>query len=404
MAMKLLGRIARAPGDVLRFFKLYGQHLPRAFPAIFGMRCQVTLLCGTLTGSDERVTVLYVGRGMNYHYLLRIIFADHRVTAHKASNLLAFRKHILAMEDSADVLLIDVGWPYNGLFHRQGSYLEVPDWVNMAIEFPEHWDEVVANFRRSARKHDLRLIRRNGYQCRAAGTREEVEAFYKEMYMPFVKHRHLDESLTAPMRHVIKRGLQGTLLHILRGNEIVSAGIIYPEDDVMFSLWMGIPREHLEAQPEAAVSALYFFGIRYAFDAGYGCFDFTGTRAFLKDGAYQFKRRWGPALDDAFSPGSVLIRPKSGNRKAALFCQQVPVLSRVDEGLEALFVCTDGQADEALFARLDKDFGCAGFDRLRVIEISSENETKSMPNGQAGCQYQLVRCTLERFAEVYANS
>lgn len=401
--MGLLRRIAGAPGEAYRFFKLYGQHLPRAFDAIFGMRCQVTLVRGTLTGTDEQVTVLYVGRGMNYHYLLRMAFDVHRVTAHQASNLFVFRKHMLAMAESADVLLIDVGWPYNGLFHRQAAYLEVPDWVNMTIEFPSHWDEVVGNFRRTARRHDLRLIRRNGYECRTAGTREEVEAFYKEMYIPFVKHRHMDESLTAPMRHVIRRGLQGTLLHILRGNEIVSAGIIYPEDDVMFSLWMGIPREQLQAQPEAAISALYFFGIRHAFDAGYRYFDFTGTRAFLKDGAYQFKRRWGPVLDDAFSPGSVLIRPMSGNSKAALFCQQVPVLSRVEEGLEALFVCKDRPADEALFARLDKDFGCAGFDRLTVIEISSENETRSIPTGEPRCQYQLVRCTLEKFSEVYAN-
>jgi hypothetical protein len=198
--------------------------------------------------------------------------------------------------------------------------------------------------------------------------------------------------------------MQGQLLHVLQGDDVVAAGVIYPEDGVMFSLWMGIPRKHLERQPEAAISALYYFGIRYAFDNGCRAFDFTGTRAFLKDGAYQFKRRWGPLLDDAFSPGSILIRPQKGNRKAALFCQQVPVLRRSADGLEALFVRAEGAVGAETLARLEKDYGCGGVDRVTVIEISDENETRAMPFGAGGCQYRVLRVTLEGFADCYVSN
>jgi hypothetical protein len=183
----------------------------------------------------------------------------------------------------------------------------------------------------------------------------------------------------------------------------VAAGVIYPEREIMFSLWMGIPRKYVNDQPEAAISALYFFGIQHAFDRGYKVFDFTGTRAFLGDGAYQFKRRWGPAIEDGFSPGSILIQPKSGNRKAALFCQQVPVLTRTGEGLEAVFVSVDGPVGEATFARLEKDYGCGGIARMTVIEISDKNETRSMPIGPQGCQYRHMRCPLESFAGRYVS-
>src|SRR5690606_23145912 len=152
------------------------------------------------------------------------------------------------------------------------------DWINMAIEFPETWEEVVSNFRRTARKHDLRLIRRNGYRCEPASGRAAIEKFYHEMYLPFVNHRHASESLVAAKRLVIKRTLKGHLLHILRDDEIVAAGVIYPEDQTMFSLWMGMPERYLEQPPEAAISALYYFGLQFAFDNGYKVFDFTGTR------------------------------------------------------------------------------------------------------------------------------
>lgn len=401
--MSLAAKIIRKPIEAFQFVRLYSQHLPQAFNAIFSMPCAVTLLHGALKGTDEQVSVLYVGRRLNYPYLCRMIFDVHREVETEISNLFAFRKHMQRMSDAADVVVLDLGWPYNRSFSRKGGYLEVPDWINLAIEFPDAWDDVVGNFRRTARKHDLRLIRRNGYRCESVNSRAAIETFYDDMYLPFVKHRHSAESVIAPRNHVIKRALQGQLLQVLRGDDVVAAGVIYPEREIMFSLWMGIPRKHVDDQPEAAISALYFFGIQFAFDNGYEVFDFTGTRAFLGDGAYQFKRRWGPAIEDGFSPGSILLQPKNGNRKAALFCQQVPVLARTEAGLEAVFVRADGAVAADAFARLEKDYGCGGLDRITVIQISDENETRSMPIGEEGCQYRVIKCPLETFADTYVN-
>lgn len=401
--MSLAAKIIRKPIEAYQFVRLYSQHLPQAFDAIFSMQCAVTLLRGALKGSDEEISVLYVGRRVNYPYLCRMMFEEHRAVENEISNLFAFRKHMDRMSDAADVVVLDLGWPYNRRFISRGGYLEVPDWINLAVEFPDAWEDVVGNFRRTARKHDLRLIRRNGYRCEPVNSRKAIETFYNEMYVPFVKHRHSAESVIAPRRLVIKRALQGQLLQIFRGDDIVAAGIIYPEREIMFSLWLGIPRKYLNDQPEAAISALYFFGIQYAFDNGYEVFDFTGTRAFLGDGAYQFKRRWGPVIEDSFSPGSILIQPKRGNRKAALFCQQVPVLTRTEEGLEAVFVSVDGPVDEVTFARLEKDYWCAGIARMIVIEISDKNETRSMPIGEEGCQYRHIKIPLDTFADLYVN-
>ena len=386
-----------------RFVRMYSQHLPQAASALFSMPCAVTLVHGTFRGRGERIAMLYVGRRMNYHYLLRTIFDEYQETAHEVTNLLAFRKHMVRMSGSSDVVVLDLGWPYNGLVARKGGYVQVPDWLNMVIEFPDRWEDVVGNFRRTARKHDLRLIRRNGYRCEVAGSRAAIDTFYDEMYVPFVSRRHPGDPVIAPRKHVVKRALQGKLLHILRDDEIVAAGVIYPEDDVMFSLWMGLPEKYLDRQPEAAISALYFFGIRHAFDGGYRFFDFTGTRAFLKDGPFQFKRRWGPVLEDAFSPGSILLRPRNGSRNAALFCQEVPVLRRTGDGLEALIVRADGAADEGSFARLEKEFGCAGLERMTVIEISDRNETETISCGDDKCDYRLIRTRLDSFGDCYVD-
>jgi len=183
----------------------------------------------------------------------------------------------------------------------------------------------------------------------------------------------------------------------------VAAGVVYPEEDVLFFLWMGLPPEALGVPAEGAISALYYFGIRYAFDQGYAAVDFTGTRAFLGDGAFRFKRKWGALVDDTFSPSSILVRLRPGSRPAAAFCRDVPVLARSPHGIEAVFVSLDPETDEGLFQRLQREYGCRGIDRITVLQPGEETETKSIENPSSQCHYEKVRCTWEALANRYAE-
>jgi hypothetical protein len=400
---KAAGRIVDKANGIYRFLKLYSQHLPEAFEAIFSMSCTVTKFEGTLKGSSDPACVLYIGRRRNYTYLRRMIFEDCKVTDEQRTSLFSYRKHMERMSSSVDVLLVDIGWPYSKRINRMGAYLEIPDWINMAIDLPDTWEEVVRGFRQTTRNNDLRLIRRNAYRCEPTNDRAALEAFYDSFYVPFVNHKHAADSLVSPRRHVLKRGRQGALLQVRKGDEVVAAGVVYPEGETLFFLWMGLAPQYIDAAPEGAVSALYFFGIRYAFDRGCKVVDFTGNRAFLDDGAFRFKRKWGARVEDSFSPGSILIKPANASRNAARFCQRFPVLARREGGLEARFLFVDEPADDAGLARLGKDYGCEGIDRTTVIEISDENETASMQKGVDGCQYLLLRTTLENFADSYVN-
>jgi hypothetical protein len=274
----------------------------------------------------------------------------------------------------------------------------------MTVGFPDRWEEVVANFRRTARKHDLRLIRRNNYVCESLRDRRSIERFYDEMHVPFVRQRHGGDSAIAPRRHVIKRGLEGCLLHVLRGSEPVAAGIIYPEGEVMYSLWLGLPPEHLQAPPEAAFSALYYFGMQQAFEQGYRQFDFGGTRAFLGDGAFQFKRRWGPSIEDWFSPSSILIRPAATDGGVA-FCRKVPVLRRSPVGLEALLVADAEETVSAdTFRRLDKEYGCRGIDRVTVVAIGDRQDMERAAGEPPECEYRVIRCLPGQFVGHYTGA
>lgn len=388
--------------DACRFVRAYSQHLPLAFESLFSLRCTVALLSGAVRGG-EIVTVLYVGRGRNYDYLTRTLLANPRMIETVRTSLLDWRRHAERMWMRADVMLGDLGWPYNGRLHKHEAFLEVPDWMNMAVELKPTWEDTVRSFRGTTRNNDLRLIRRNGYYCEAVRTRAALEEFYDGMYLPYTRHKHQTGSTLAPRSHVVRRGTRGCLLRIRREGKVVAAGVVYPEDRVLFFLWMGLPADVLDSPPEAAISALYYFGLRHAFDNGYAAVDFTGTRAFLGDGAFRFKRKWGALVDDTFSPSSILVRLQPGSRRAAAFCRDTPVVARSPDGLEAVFVTLDSTADETLLRRLQREYGSRGIDRITVLQPGSETATKCIENPEDQCQYLWVRCTWDELADKYAG-
>jgi len=386
---------------IWRFLRAYSQHLPLALSYVLAMPCVVTTLQGRLRGREERFTVLYAGRRKNDTYLLNLMFEDYVELEKVNSTLLTFTPHLHRMAAAADVVIVDIGWPYHGLVNRRGEYLEIPDWIRMTIELPPVWEDVVRNFRQTTRNNDLRLIRRNGYRAGFTTERAAVETFYDTMYLPFVTHKHASGSIVASRRQVLRQASKGQLLQVLRGDEVIVAGVICASDDILYFLWMGIAPAHLDSPPEGAISALYLFGIRYAFDNQCTTVDFTGTRAFLGDGAFRFKRKWGAMVEDTFSPSSILLRPQPGSGKGARFCERLPSLARRSGRLEAMFVSVDKPADGATVARLKKEYGCNGLEYINLIGISDKNATRSLLIDADGCQSRLIDSSLDRFTENY---
>jgi hypothetical protein len=108
-------KLSRRAINGCRFVLTYSQHLPLAFEAIFSMPCAVTKLRGTIRHTGEQLMMLYVGRRMNYMYLLRAIFDEYHIEDEQRSSLLTFRKHMNRMNEGSDVVIIDLGCPYNSV-------------------------------------------------------------------------------------------------------------------------------------------------------------------------------------------------------------------------------------------------------------------------------------------------
>lgn len=358
---------------------------------------------GEIRGSGNSITLLYIGRHWNDEYLIDLFFEDHEVVSEERASLVTVRSCSQKQEAGADIEIVDVGWPYQGRFKRNRGYLEFADWLSMILPLREDWDSVVQSFRKTTRKNDLRLLRRNQYSFDFTNDRRAIEQFYSDMYLPSIQGRHGAAAIVAPLRQILKRAQQGKLLQIFRGGQLVIAAVIYPEDDVLYVLWQGLAQRFEERPPEGSVSALYYFSIRYAFDTNLEAVDFGGTRAFLDSGGFRFKRKWGAQIDDSFSPNSVMIRALNNNGNTISFCEQFPLIARVLDGLEAVIVMQADSVDTATLRRLAKSYDCEGLERITVICVSGQSQNSVRIEELDGREYQIIECNAEQFPSRYVR-
>jgi len=409
--MKKIRRTIRA---AINFVQLYGQHFPLVVFAVFSFRCEIIRLRGRLKKADSFSELVYVGRKYNFEYLKSQLFDNAEIVAQKKTTLFTFRRHAREAFVDADSMVVDIGWPYHRFFNTKNEFVEIPDWVNMLVETDGSLAEVVAKFRKTARAYDLRMIRKHGYSYDLVNDDAAVDYFYEYLYSPFVKNTHGESAILADKKAIAKRVKEGKLIRIHYQGNVLAAGVIYSENNILYFLWMGsLPElpEELAAQlarkklPEGVISALYYFGIEYANELGLDAVDFTGTRSLLSDGTFHFKRKWGAIVDDTFSPSSLLLKLKVNNTTAVEFSQNNPLIIRNSGGLEMRFVLKASQdkSDEEVFADFWKQHGCEGIDSLSVFTIDEtlpETIRFSEFEGRPCC---LVQCKLESFSQLYSK-
>lgn len=371
LALGIFERLTKLSWSVRAFVAYYYGDTIETLGAVGKVRVVVKVLRGQMPGSNDTVTMLYVGRLLNYSHFVKKYFAQTEVLFSKTATLLTYRKAMKDAENDVDVVFVDIGWPYNNRINANGTYLELPDWICMTVPLQDTWDDTVQNFRKTMRKNIGRLIRKNNYRCSRTNDLATVKSFYKTFYVPFITSRHADETHLTSRSLIEDRALAGTILQVEGDDGVVAAGVYFPVGDTLRLLVTGMPEDYLDNPPVAAMQALYYFSLKYAHEEGLKAVNFMGTRAFPTNGLFQFKRKWGAHAEDSFSIDSILFRPNN-TQAAAKFCERFPMISRKGEALQLVLSTTAKTFDEAECAKLLSDHHCGGIDHVKVVQITDE--------------------------------
>lgn len=340
---------------------------------------------GTEKGSGAALRMSYFGSGSHLAYVLGLVYDKYRVEEERGS--LAVWQARRWLQDSrgrVDLLVADLPWPYHRLLRGRGL-LEAPAWVDQRLRLPARWEDVFARLRSSARREDLRKIRRHRLSYRIVRDEDAISSFYREMYVPHVTHRFGEAAYVEPEWKIGYCVEHGALMQVFSEGHLVAGQVLYGDRDRLQFLWAGTHGAESGLQPKGAFPALFYFGLLYAFENGFDEADYCGSRPVLSDGVLQLKRRWGGAVYDGWSRDTLFLGPGDLGAANAGFLSRCPMIVRSGRGLVGKLVWGPGAPGLEDVARIAQDCVTPGLDIVQVYSLGKPNADVVAAGAANGC-------------------
>ena len=237
----------------------------------------------------------------NFQFIMDSIYADFAIIAHiKNVNGLNINRGLRKLEGQADMVFINAELLFVRRLERS-EHLAIPPWVPQKVILGNQWEDVIRSFPKKFRK-ELRRILKQGYHFCPAHTEKQFNHFYHAMYVPYTQTRFGNTAVILPQNHIKKILRQGQILFLFHNKCLLLGSLIKYEHDRLLLICTAAAKGIPPAMFKGAAEALDYFSIMSAFEKGCRIVDFLGSRPFLDDGAFRYKRKWGTYIDKFYRP------------------------------------------------------------------------------------------------------
>jgi hypothetical protein len=290
------------------------------------------------------ITLTYAISGADSNlkwYLESLLFVEQPLEE-KIGNVPYWRIGQLINSPGSDLTLVGAS---KYLIHRlpTRNALVLPRLVNQTLDVRGDWDSVVRRLHPKLRRHELRLVRKYGYEYEVSDRDEDFETFYHRMYLPSMQGRHGRQALVGSYERARRHFKGGILFLVKREGRAVSGGLCYIQrgSRVVNFLLVGVLDADARLFKEGAQGAVYNAVIHWAHQRGYAEVDFQATDPFLAQGVLQHKRKWG-ATATIQSYKRLWIKVHRNTPAVNRFLKDNPCIIINPHGdLQALFVADD---------------------------------------------------------------
>jgi hypothetical protein len=157
-------------------------------------------------------------------------------------------------------------------------------------------------------KEDIRKIKKVGYGYEISHDKDELEFFYNQMYVPYVKWRyHNTDTLINFYAMKILFELGSKILFVKYKNDYIFGGLFIKKKDMVTAIHAGIKKGKFDHLKKGVIAASYYHLINYSKKEGARFIDLGSCRSFMNDGLFLYKLKWGAKIG------------KSGNENSEIF-------------------------------------------------------------------------------------
>jgi hypothetical protein len=252
------------------------------------------------------------------------------------------------------------------------SYLRVPEWVDLWLTVPDDLNSLQRGNHRRDVKNDLRRIRRNGLLYDISHADADLDVFYNDFYVPFVRRRFGKYAYTRNVQPLRYRFHQGGLLWVLHNDRRIAATIFHRQGTVLHSLGIGTIDGSYDVANLGALIATKYYKIKHAHATGCKEINFGGSRPILTDGGLRHKRKWGMRLvEQTESYYEFLVYWKRLDESVLPFLSRSPLILRDRGKLSAVTaIQSEGPATQDEAEKAHRFLWTPGLHRLYLLSAS----------------------------------
>jgi hypothetical protein len=337
----------------------------------------VWLITGTELHTGENFTICYAGDERYKNYFVRLVFGDQYDEVYYGKNWLHNVFRIAKQKrQNCSMMVLEAREKVSKLIKRKKDFY-IPLWVRGEIDIPL----TVSN---KSIKEDMRRIRKNNLTFEVTTEKSQFHRFYHEMYLPYMTHRFGNKAL--PTRYDELMGYwelgKCELLLVKKKNEYISGQVLVFEENSPRLLILGIKDGNPSYLKFGASSACYHLASSYLAKQGHRSLYLGGSRAFLKDGVLQFKKKLGLRLISKSVRG-FLVKPLSPSTGLKGFFLRNPFIYTHRGRLYAAAFVEDDEVcscDESL-EDLSKSFYLNGISKVNIypFKVNGSEPKRSVP-------------------------
>ena len=171
------------------------------------------------------ITITYAINGADSilkWYLESLMFVEEPVEE-KVGRVPFWQIGSLLSSSGSDLTFISANDYLIGRLPKRNAIV-LPRFVNQALDVSGEWEAVVQRLHPKLRRHELRLVRKYGYDYEVSGKDEDFKMFFRDMYLPSMKSRHGHQALLSSYAKAYRNFKRGVLFLVKRDGAPVSGG------------------------------------------------------------------------------------------------------------------------------------------------------------------------------------
>jgi len=325
------------------------------------LRVELWSVSGQEKQSGLPLSILCAVNKQEKHYLYHLLFssvASERKLGPVWLSALDRKTEGLAADHS--LIIVQVRKPQFAAMRERG-YLTIPSWVKGSVALP--LDPKVLHSR--SVQSDFKKMRQLGLEYETTRKAEDLEAFYRHMYVPYMQLAHGETAYIETCGELGRAFRDWEILFVKKDGERIAGKFIGYGDNGPSLYRVGIRGGDRQYIKDRVVSCVYQLSFQYLTERGFKNAELAWSRSFLNDGVLRYKQKLSQGITGS-SPSGLALKVMSYTPATQSFLRNNPFISETAAGLRGVIFRDVAAITDPEIKQINKDYWHPGLQGLYI--------------------------------------